>query len=336
MLKAAILGYGGIARAHRKGYEHLAEQGAPVELVALCDINPKQFEKIIAINLESEETKEQKKLNCYTDFEEMLKKEQPDIIDICLPTFLHAEYAIKAMKAGCHVLSEKPMGLNAAQCKEMIAASKAYNRELMIGMCLRFEPCYVELKKMIDDGRFGKVKSAHFDRLGGAPRWAFENWYMDFNRCGGVIMDLHIHDIDFIRFAFGEPKSVSSITRDGCTKMESVNTRFFFDDDKIVVANAEWGLSKTSKFRMSFRVNFEEATVILEKNAILTVYPNEGEVYTVDLPKKDRMAEEIHCLARAVLGQKEDTISPENGMKTVALSKIVTKSAEKGGKIVKC
>ena len=92
MLKVAILGYGGIARSHRKGYEQLAEQNAPVKLVALCDIDPQQFTKLVAIN-QGEVAETQTHYNTYTDLEEMLAQEELDVIDICLPTYLHCEYA---------------------------------------------------------------------------------------------------------------------------------------------------------------------------------------------------------------------------------------------------
>ena len=93
MLKAAILGYGGIAQSHRLGYERLEKENAPVRLAALCDIDPSRFENDAA-----------RRYACYTDLETMLREEKPDIVDICLPTYLHADYAVKALKHGCHVL----------------------------------------------------------------------------------------------------------------------------------------------------------------------------------------------------------------------------------------
>lgn len=118
MLKVAILGYGDIARSHRKGYEYLAEQGAPVQLVALCDIDPEQFTKDVKIDQGGEGWFEDVKslYHTYTDLEEMLAKEELDTIDICLSTYLYCEYTCKRLRRGYNVQCEKPMGLNDAQC----------------------------------------------------------------------------------------------------------------------------------------------------------------------------------------------------------------------------
>jgi len=222
MIKVGILGYGGIARSHRRGYEILAKQGAPVELVALCDIDPNQFSGNMTINLGGTDCDKTKTYRTYTDLEEMLAKEEPDTIDICLPTYLHCEYACMLLKRGYNVQSEKPMGLNGKECEMMLAAAKESGKKLMIGMCLRFEPLYTELKKMIDDGRFGKVHAASFDRLSGLPRWGYDNWFRDYKRAGGVALDMHIHDVDLMNYLFGLPKSVRSVGTQDKGELENV------------------------------------------------------------------------------------------------------------------
>jgi len=288
MIKVGILGYGGIARSHRRGYEILAKQGAPVELVALCDIDPNQFSGNMTINLGGTDCDKTKTYRTYTDLEEMLAKEEPDTIDICLPTYLHCEYACMLLKRGYNVQSEKPMGLNGKECEMMLAAAKESGKKLMIGMCLRFEPLYTELKKMIDDGRFGKVHAASFDRLSGLPRWGYDNWFRDYKRAGGVALDMHIHDVDVIRYIFGEPEAVSALTIDSKVKCTTINSRFIYKD-KLVCATGDWGQSKSSKFKMAYRVNFEYATVIME-NGVIKVYPDEGEPYELSFEKKARKA----------------------------------------------
>ena len=94
MLKVALVGVGGISGTHIPAWDSMED----VELVALCDIRPEQM------------TSYQDK-RCYTDFKEMLEKETIDILDICLPTYMHTEYSIMAMEKGIHVICEKPVSL---------------------------------------------------------------------------------------------------------------------------------------------------------------------------------------------------------------------------------
>ena len=334
MLKVGILGYGGIARAHRKGYEQLSEQNAPVKLVALCDIDPEQFTKLVTIN-QGGEAKSQIHYNTYTDLEEMLAKEELDVIDICLPTYLHCEYACKLLRRGYHVQCEKPMGLNAEECAEMIRAAEESGKKLMIGMCLRFDNLYLTLKEIIDSGKYGRVESAYFERVSSMPRWGFEGWFHDYDRCGGVGMDLHIHDVDMIRFLFGEPKAVSSVSNDVRTRFTTMHSRFHYDDI-LVTAIADWGQSNSTKFRANCRINLEKATLELGHKACVTVYPEDGEPFEVPVNDKcGHMAAESLYFARTILGEQENTRNTlQSAAKTVDLVKKLVKSAENGGKIV--
>ena len=334
VIRVAMIGFGGIAKSHKRGYEKLAGEGAPIELVAICDINPEQFTKAQAINIEGKAKYDLSKQTLYTDLDEMIAKEKFDMVDICLPSFLHKEYATRMLRAGKHVLCEKPMSLSSADCEEMIATAKACGKKLMIGQCLRFEPLYLFLKNAIEEGTFGKVKNAFFDRLSSMPRWGFEGWYHDTNRSGGAILDLHIHDVDMVRFLFGEPKAVSAVAYDAETRWAVINSRFMYDDDKIVVANASWDEAKSTKFAMPYRVNFEKATVT-QQGGVVTVYPAEGEPYEAELPKADRMAEEIRFLAMSILEDSENVKNPpESAMMTVKLVETLRESiAQKGATV---
>lgn len=329
-LKVCILGYGGIARSHRKGYELLESKGnSPVELVALCDIDEKQFENVVSIN-NAEDSGSQKTYNTYTDLDKMLEIEKPDIIDICLPTYLHCEYASKLLLAGFNVQCEKPMGLNTKECETILEVQRKSGKHLFIGMCLRFDSYYLELKKMIDDGRFGKVNAAFFKRESQLPRWGYDGWFHDYDRCGGVAMDLHIHDVDMIRFLFGEPKSVSSVTVDAEVKCRTITTNFCYDD-MLVNAIGDWGFANSWKFHSGYRVNFEKATVICEKG-VITVYPEDNEPYEHKFDKNNHMAEEIEYFANTILGNFTNTVStPESAAKTVELIETIIESADNNG-----
>lgn len=333
MLKVAILGYGGIARAHRIGYELLESEGAPVELVALCDINPEQFNNVVAINSGKNDECVHKDYHTYTDLEEMLEKEELDIIDICLPTYLHCKYAVKLLKRGYHVMSEKPMARNAAECEEMLAAEKESGKKLMIGMCLRFNPMYLELKKLIDEKTYGEVTSAYFERMSAIPVWSYQNWYQNYEHSGGVALDMHIHDVDMIRFLFGEPKAVSAVTANSKMKCTTIYSTFAYED-KVVSAIGDWGASRTTKFKFAYRVNFEKATVIAENSEIF-IYPEEGEPFQLEFDKKDNKAEESLFFAKTIQGELENKKNlPADAANSVRLVEKLVESAENGGRQV--
>ncbi|MBR4072676.1 MAG: Gfo/Idh/MocA family oxidoreductase, partial [Clostridia bacterium] len=179
MIKVAMIGFGGIAQAaHLPAYINLEKQGK-AKLVAICDIDEKRFTAKMEINIGGAETSVGEEIKKYTDWREMLKKEDVDMVDICLPTFLHADTAIEALNMGYHVLSEKPMSLCYEDCLRMCDAAKKADKKLMIGQCLRFGDDYNFLKEAIENNTFGKVLSGTFRRMSGPPIWGWDNWFMD-------------------------------------------------------------------------------------------------------------------------------------------------------------
>ena len=129
-----------------------------------------------------------------------------DAISNTLPTYLHKDFTIAALRAGKHVLLEKPMGLSVAECDEMIEVAKQADRILMIGHTLRFWPEYTVLTDLVKSGQLGKPLAATARRLAGPPRWS--DWFYHPELTGGEVLDLQIHDVDIFNWLFGAPKTV--------------------------------------------------------------------------------------------------------------------------------
>ena len=127
------------------------------QLVALCDVRPEMME----------EFPEQRH---YTDFVEMLEKEDLDILDICLPTNLHVDYAVQALEKGIHVICEKPISLKEEDVVRAYDAAKRNGVCFMIAQVLRFWPEYEFLKSVVDSRRYGKLLSGSMYRLGVKPK----------------------------------------------------------------------------------------------------------------------------------------------------------------------
>lgn len=330
MLKAAIIGFGGIAQAHKNGYITLEKEGK-VKLVAACDIRKEAFEKVAEINLKSDTT-QKADFRCYTDLEEMLAKEETDFVDICVPSFLHKELAVKMLNKGYNVLCEKPMALNSKDCEEMLKAEKKSGKHFMIAQCLRFFPEYEYLKACIDDGRFGKVLGAFFNRNSAQPTWGWENWYLDYNRCGGAITDIHIHDIDMVRYLFGEPDAVSCRASDCKTKYDIVQTNLYYGNIP-VTANGCWTAGQI-KFSPYYKVDFEKASVLFEGGKV-TVYPEAGagDAFQPELTGHDGYTGEIAYFCDIIEGRTRNEKNPAtSAANTIRLIEAMKLSADEGGK----
>ena len=333
MIKVAMIGFGGIAQsAHLTPHFEIEKKGIS-KLVAVCDIRPEQFDTQIEINIGGSDAKLRDDIKRYTDWKEMLEKEDIDMVDICVPTFLHAPIAIGALEMGCHVLSEKPMSLNYGLCKEMYETADRVGKKLMIAQCCRFGPAYLYIKKLVDENTYGKTKSAVLTRLGAAPMWSWENWYMDENRSGGAILDLHIHDIDLIRYIWGNPNSVSCCAQDINSGKDIAHSRLMYDDFS-VMAIGDWSREKVG-FETGTTVSSEKATVI-RKGGKITVYPRgDAEAFSPELPPIDSYQAEIEYFMDIIANNKENKENdPKDSALSVKLVNTLVESSEKNGEFV--
>ncbi len=333
MVKVCILGYGGIARAHEGGYKsELSDKGIG-KLTAVCDINPDKFSEKVEINISADASGETpEKVNTYTNLDEMLECEQPDIVSITLPTYLHKEKTIYVLKKGYNVFCEKPMALSYADCLEMLAAAEESGKKLMIGQVLHFFPEYEYLKEAVADGRFGAVHSAFFHRLSTPPVWGFENWFMDAEKSGGCIQDLHIHDIDLARYLFGEPERLSCTSHKGYSDYESAFSTLWYKDFA-VSAIGDWSLSKFP-FEMYYRVAFDKAVVEMRGGKV-TVVTAEGEKIEPELKRQNGYGAEVAYFAKAITdGGDMSKNDPESAALSIKLVEALKKSADNGGAVI--
>lgn len=333
MLKAGLIGYGGISKSHRMAYKKLEALGK-VKLVCAYDIDPTAFDRKIEINIDSGTETVQEDYRFYTSLDEMLSSEELDFVDVCAPSFVHRELSCKLLRKGYHVLCEKPMALSYADCREMILAAKENNKELMIGQCLRFFPEVDYIKDAIADLRFGKPIGAFFSRLSAPPIWGWDNWFMDPSRSGGCVTDLHIHDVDLVRYLFGEPEAISCRASTSICKHDTVHTTFHYGSIPIT-AIGDWTLTGI-KFNASARFDFEQATVTLAYDHTLTVYPKNGdEPYTLQFEKISGQFGEISYFCDVIEGKIQNTKNtPESAARTVQTVEILRESADRAGSII--
>ncbi len=302
MLKVGLVGVGGISGAHIPVWEEMNN----AELVALCDIRPERMEKYGS-------------KRCYTDFDEMLANEELDILDICLPTYLHADFAVKAMEKGINVITEKPISLKEEDIDRVYSTAEKNNVKFMVAHVLRFWPEYELLKEIYDSKRYGKLLSGTMIRLGGYPKWSWDGWMMDEKRSGLTPFDLHIHDLDFMVYAFGLPK-VAHQYRSKLPKQDFISICYDFGDFSIN-SEASW-YAASYPFTAEFRFQFEDAIVASENGKMMIHLKDdekidlsqeaEGDTGNINLPKSNAYANEIIYFADCVENNKPvDKFKPE-------------------------
>jgi predicted dehydrogenase len=339
MLKVGLIGLGAMGRTHLDNYIRLEAEGYPVKLVAICDIDETKFKgKLADGNMGTAALNyDLSKYNIYTDIDEMLENEELDYIDTPLPTYIHAETAVKALNKGINVFCEKPMALTTEQCQNMIDAAKNNGKKLMIGQCLRFWPAYEYLKSCVDDGKYGKTVSAYFFRGGGTPLWSYQNWLLTKEKSGGCLLDQHVHDVDTINWIFGKPDFVSTIARNVIpgSGYDAVSTNYIYPDGKVVNAQDDWTLNGDFGFQMTFRVNFEKAGLIFEKGKV-TVYPHDSKAFIPELPSDDGYYREMKYYIDALINNTEiKTASPESTKTTIEIAQAEIRSADNMGQLIK-
>src|SRR4051794_36938978 len=171
-----------------------------------------------------------------------------DAVDICLPTNWHAGVAIEALRAGKHVLVEKPIALDGETADRVIAEAASNNRILMTAQVLRFLPPYQKAAEIVKSAELGAVRSAILRRRCAAPAWS--KWLSDPAVSGGGVFDLLIHDVDYCVALFGAPAAVSAIGYEDMPRgIDTIVAQFHYRDLDVVVTGG-WHHPKAYPFSM--------------------------------------------------------------------------------------
>ena len=165
----------------------------------------------------------------YRSLDDMLADPDLDLIEVCNPTHLHPETALKALKAGKHVLVEKAIALESTDADAMLAAAQEANRLLMVAHVLPFFPEFAYAAEAIRTGQYGKLLGAHFKRVISKADWSAD--IGDAAKTGGPAIDLHIHDTHFIGLVCGVPKQVFSTGVTSGGSVDYLTTSYLYGSD---------------------------------------------------------------------------------------------------------
>lgn len=333
-VNVAVVGLGFMGVTHLQSYKKI--RGAKV--LAVCDAVRQPVNGVIpgvGGNMHGADALDfGPKLRAYQDYDLLLQDPDVDLIDLCVPTALHVEMSVAALKAGKHVICEKPLARDVASCRKIVNAAKKSKGSLMPAMCMRFWPGWSWLKDAVADERYGKVLAARFRRVSESPGWSTAS-YFDGSSSGGALLDLHIHDTDFIQFVFGKPKRVyaKGLTRFSGA-IDHVVTQYDVANGAVVSAEGTWLMTKGHGFGMFYTFNFENATVDFDSTKgeeALRVY-QEGRKPKVLKPKggDGYIGELRHMIDSIREGKKPSIVTPEDALMAVKICETEEKSIATG------
>ena len=342
-VRVGFIGAGGIAR-HQMGFLLKMDD---VEIVAAADISEASL---------AESKTLVPKLETFADYKEMLATAKIDAVSICTPNYLHAQPAVDAAAAGKHILVEKPMAMNAAECEAMIAAAKKKKRLLAVGFQNRFGANAQLVKRYIDEGQFGNVLYARCKALRrrGIPNWgAFVRKDL---QGGGPMIDIGVHVIEVAHYLMGSPKPVSVLgntytfigTSEEKAKDVACGTQNWdyknhtVEDLAVGLVRFENGATLSIEASFAMHGKDEHGVVIMGEKAGASVFS--GEIFKdeaghmVDLtpaflPKEDQFARKMRDWIECIQTGRASMAPAEDGLRVQQILDGVYASAETGAEV---
>ena len=342
MFHVGIVGLGFMGMIHYLAYQRLRD----VKVRAVCEQDPLRrggdWRTIKGNFGPPGELMDLSGVAQYADLDAMLADPQLDLVNICLPTALHAATAIRALSTGKHVLCEKPIALMPADAIAMVDAAEKAGRMLMIGHVLPFYPEYRFACDAMTGGRYGSLLGGHFKRIISDPLWLPR--YYDPAAIGGPMLDLHVHDAHFIRLACGMPRSVQCAGSMRGEVVERFHAQFRFHDPQLMVTAASGVIAQQGRpFTHGFEIYLEQATLLYDFAVIggepvsampLTVLTQDGRVERPELRGGDAVTpfeDELTEVVRAVrAGVPSPRLSGELARDAVVLCRKETEAVVSG------
>lgn len=319
MIKYAMLGAGSIGGSHLEGLASLKNEN--VKYVAVCDIDEKKakdFAEKFGIP------------KVYTDAAEMLADPEIDVVDVCLPSHMHERFGIMVCEAGKNLLIEKPITFEVESAKRIYDSAKKNNVRIMTAQVLRFWPEYMKIKELYDNGTLGKVKDIYAARLGQMPDWG-GGWYADPKKSGETMLNLTLHDIDFLHYMLGRPKTVYSVgVKDEKDCYNDVMNVFTWANGVNAVVDGSLSMTPSYPFTMRMRVAGDKATVEFHFSAGVNIGPNstselilyrpDAAPEKLEVPQNDGYGTEVIYFADCIENKKETECVTEKSVLEVLRS----------------
>lgn len=323
MLKVAVIGTGTMGSTHAKAYRAMPN----VELTAVVDSRMKNAEALAGLG----------GTQAFASLETMLASVAVDVVDVCVPTPFHRVYVERAAAAGKHVICEKPLARTVEDGEAMIQACRDAGVKLFVAHVVRFFPEYRRAFDIVQSGGLGDVGTVRTVRGGAFPN-AWNDWYANFQWSGGVLLDLMIHDIDFLRWCFGDVERVFSKAQYGREFRHTDHALLSIRFRNGVIGHVEGSWAWPSGFRTSYEFagtaglltyDSEEATPI--RSVFKSTTEGAAGVSVPESPlSKSPYAVELEHFIRCLETGEEPLVTAEDALAALRISLAGIESAKTG------
>ncbi|PSP94454.1 gfo/Idh/MocA family oxidoreductase [Halobacteriales archaeon QS_4_62_28] len=252
MQRVGLLGSGVMATTHANSYATIGD----AEVVAVASTGDNLDEFV------DEHTPDG---TAYDDPETMLDEADITILDVCTPTPTHHDYATAGAERGLAVFCEKPMTRTMAEADSLVATVEETGVPFMVGHVLRFFPSYLTAKDRIDAGELGQLGTMRAERLSPPPKYGSDNWFSDVEQSGGVLLDMAIHDFDYLRWIVGDVERVftrsTTWTSEEGHRHEHAGVDLRFADGTAGYVEASWAYPDQMDFTTGFEFAGDEGSL---------------------------------------------------------------------------
>jgi UDP-N-acetylglucosamine 3-dehydrogenase len=266
----------------------------------------------------------------YSSYDELVAAEDVEVVDVCLPTAFHKDLAVKAAGEGRHVILEKPIARTVEDAREILDAFSGGGPRLFVGHVVRFFPEYVGIKEKIDAGELGTIGVVRTSRRSPFLR-GWNDWYADWRVSGGVLVDLVIHDFDFLRWTLGDVERVYArgVLGREYNRLDYALITLRFDGGAIAHVEGHWGYP--GPFNYSIEVAGSHAILSADSTEPATLDLVGSGAEAPDLasgksPYERELAHFVRCIATG----EEPVVMPDDAYEALRISLAATESIVKG------
>jgi predicted dehydrogenase len=276
----------------------------------------------------------------YQNYDTLKDNPEVDVIYVVLPNSMHAEYTIRGVQAGKHVLSEKPMANTPADCQAMIDAAKKAGKKLMVAYRCRYEPFNKEMIRMAREQELGPVKvivADHGFNIGDPTQWRLKREFAG----GGSLMDIGIYSLQAARYVTGEePTEINAVsyTTPGDVRFkeveETINFQLRFPSGILANCTSSYGYSGQNKYRVIATKGWFELEPATSYTGLRMKIRRNNATEDRDMPQRDHFALEMDHMSECAMENKDPLTPGEEGLRDLKLMMAIYEAA-KTGKTVK-
>ncbi len=314
-MRVGIVGCGGMGGVHANKYALMPD----VEL-SVFDVDTAKAESFCAArNIKRADSLSDLLRDC-------------EAADVCLPTPVHREVAIKCLRAGRPTLVEKPMARSMADCQAMIAESKSSGSMLVPAHVVRFFPEFRAAHDVIAAGKIGVPASIRLRRGGGAPK---AEWFLDVDQSGGILLDLAVHEFDWLNWTLGRPKLVTSRSvrlgdrvKDADFRGDYALTTISYDNGCVAHVESTW--MDPAGFKVTIEACGSGGAVEYDSSRNPTLRVAGGATENNYLPTDDPYYKQLRAFVDAATGKTAPAVTAEEGLLAVQVAEAAVTSARTG------